>query len=205
MSRYFKYNYLNPNNFGTRGKFFRPRGCVTDEENYLKNLDNWASFSGQKGTWILEDDVNMQGTIEIEDGQTLCIAQDVLLQIIENSNLFPNPRILVKAGGKLNIYGTVKYFATTGGGTFMEIRGDVLVRPGGSLINTRTGGQAQNMYINFNSGTFVNRGTFKNKGITDIEQLPGLKLENYGTIVNTGTITPLSSIVNHPGSICIGC
>ena len=145
----------------------------------------------------------MQGTIEIEDGQTLCIAQDVLLQILE---FIDSPaRIVVKPGGKLNIYGTIKYFATTGGGTFMNIEGDVLVRAGGSLINTRTGGQAQNMRINFNSGTFVNRGTFKNKGLTTIAQQPLLKLENYGTIVNTGTITPLSAIVNHPGSICIGC
>ena len=202
MSRYFKYNYLNPNNFGTRVPFFR--GCRAPLANHLKNLDDWYTFSGQTGLWILEDNVvNMQGAIKIEDGQTLCIAQDVLLQLIQDINT-GSPRIRVLPGGKLNIYGTVKYFATPGGSAFMNIiGGDVLVRAGGSLINTNTGGG--NGIINFNSGTFVNRGTFKNKGTTTIGQQPLLQLENYGTIVNTGTITPLSAIVNHPGSICIGC
>ena len=184
MSRYFKYNYLLPNNFGTRGKFFRPRAipiCPTDEENYLKNLDDWANLG--EGTWILEDNVvNMQGAIKIENGQTLCIAQDVLLQFTQDINAGP-PSFRVLPGGKLNIYGTLKYIATAGGSAFMKIEGDVLVRGVGSLINTKTGGQSIPT-IHFDSGTFVNRGYIKNKGEITIAQ--NKTLVNDGHIDNTG-------------------
>ena len=204
MSRYFKHNYLLPNNFGTRDRFFRHRGCKTDEHKHLKNLDNWAAggFSGQKGLWVLEDDVvNMQGQVTIEDGQTLCIAANVLLQLFP---LPPNnlPRIVVNSGGKLSIYGTVKYFDVNASQVFIEIDGDVVVHKVGSLINTTTGGQGYGR-ICFDSGTFVNSGYIKNKGKLDIAQ--GLQLENYGTIVNTGAIIGAGSINNRPGSICIGC
>ena len=179
MSRYFKYNYLNPNNFGTRVPFFR--GCRAPVANHLKNLDDWANLG--EGTWILEDDVvNMQGDIEIEDGQTLCIAQDVLLQFTQDINA-GTPRIRVLPGGKLNIYGTLKYIATAGGSMFMKIEGDVLVRGVGSLINTKTGGQSTPT-IHFDSGTFVNRGYIKNKGEINIAQ--NQTLVNDGHIDNTG-------------------
>ena len=179
MSRYFKYNYLNPNNFGTRVPFFR--GCRAPVANHLKNLDDWANLG--EGTWILEDDVvNMQGDIEIEDGQTLCIAQDVLLQFTQDINA-GTPRIRVLPGGKLNIYGTLKYIATAGGSAFMKIEGDVLVRGVGSLINTKTGGQSTPT-IHFDSGTFVNRGYIKNKGEINIAQ--NQTLVNDGHIDNTG-------------------
>lgn len=202
MSRYFKYNYLLPNNFGTRGKFFRPRAipiCPTDEENYLKNLDDWANLG--EGTWILEDDVvNMQGDIEIEDGQTLCIAQDVLLQLTQDTNTAA-PRIRVLPGGKLNIYGTLKYIATAGGSAFMKIEGDVLVRGVGSLINTKTGGQSIPT-INFDSGTFVNRGYIKNKGEINIAQ--NQTLVNDGHIDNTGGSISGSGSVSGNGT-CTAC
>ena len=180
MSRYFKYNYLLPNNFGTRGKFFRPRACPTDEENYLKNLDDWANLG--EGTWILEDDVvNMQGKLTIEDGQTLCIAANVLLQL-DTQVPGNHPRIVVNSGGKLSIYGTVKYIDTNADLAFIKIDGDVVVHKTGSLINTNSG--LGNGKINFDSGTFVNRGYIKNKGEITIAQ--NKTLVNDGNIDNTG-------------------
>jgi len=47
----------------------------------------------------------------------------------------------------------------------------------------------------------MDSGYIKNKGVLNIAS--GLQLENYGTIVNTGSIS--GSINNDPGSICIGC
>ena len=199
MSRYFKYNYLNPNNFGTRVPFFR--GCRAPVANHLKNLDDWYKFSGQTGLWILEDNVvNMQGAIKIENGQTLCIAQDVLLQFTQDINA-GTPRIRVLPGGKLNIYGTLKYIATAGGSMFMKIEGDVLVRGVGSLINTKTGGQSIPT-INFDSGTFVNRGYIKNKGEINIAQ--NQTLVNDGHIDNTGGSISGSGSVSGNGT-CTAC
>jgi len=199
MSRYFKYNYLNPNNFGTRVPFFR--GCRAPVANHLKNLDDWYKFSGQTGLWILEDNVvNMQGAIKIENGQTLCIAQDVLLQFTQDINA-GTPRIRVLPGGKLNIYGTLKYIATAGGSAFMKIEGDVLVRGVGSLINTKTGGQSTPT-IHFDSGTFVNRGYIKNKGEINIAQ--NQTLVNDGHIDNTGGTISGSGSVSGNGT-CTAC
>ena len=199
MSRYFKYNYLNPNNFGTRVPFFR--GCRAPVANHLKNLDDWYKFSGQTGLWILEDNVvNMQGAIKIENGQTLCIAQDVLLQFTQDINA-GTPRIRVLPGCKLNIYGTLKYIATAGGSMFMKIEGDVLVRGVGSLINTKTGGQSTPT-IHFDSGTFVNRGYIKNKGEINIAQ--NQTLVNDGHIDNTGGTISGSGSVSGNGT-CTAC
>ena len=84
---------------------------------------------------------------------------------------------------------------------FMKIEGDVLVRGVGSLINTKTGGQSIPT-INFDSGTFVNRGYIKNKGEITIAQ--NKTLVNDGHIDNTGGSISGSGSVSGNGT-CTAC
>jgi len=189
MSRYFKYNYLNPNNFGTRRQFFRHRGCATDHSKHyhLDNLDNWPDPS-EKGNWVLEKSCFIAAPIIIEEGQTLCIADAVRLTLYGHGSQGPgNARIIVK--GRLNIWGELLCVPSAVGTDLLNVNegGHIQIEKTGILENFRS---TQNfMYGTINSsGTFINKGLITNKGRIIIAGQHVLDNEGYINCTNGGCI-----------------
>ena len=211
MSRYFKYNYLNPNNFGTRGKFFRHRGCKTDEHKHLKNLDNWESFSGQKGLWVLEEsDFISDGQLIIEDGQTLCIAHGVTLTVYGHAaqgNTGLPTRLIVYPGGVLSIAGTVLCIPSVNNTAYniVMLVGGCQIKKTGILENYVNPNTQNINTILFKNGTFLNEGLIINEGQLNLSPISGEPLVNNGHIDNTGSIVGNGTIDSTGGGTCTGC
>lgn len=178
-------NMLVSESIELEAKFADALYCMTVSDATVTMTDDWSKVSSALES---EEDVTvsllrseaseateaeLSGTLTIREGNTLVIAEGVVLTITKSGHLTNH--------GNLNVYGELVNEGVLSNGEELLIQGKFL--SSGTVTNT---GTANNNGSTVNTGTVANTGTIYNSFSFDTEEGT---VTGSGSFINSGTVT----------------